>query len=262
MNAWLATCLVPATGLLVACGSPDRGSTLIIGHGGLGAGGAHPMNSEKALLGALALGIDGVELDVQLSADGVLVACHPEDLADVGECTGHVNAFTWAALRGCRSDQSHPLVRVDSFLLEAAARYPAAEFTLDCKLFAAGEWWAYLEAFTDALAALDSLPALHGRFLIECQVDDLLRLARTKMPDAGIYLYGSGASTDLERALALNCTGLTVNHTQVELEFVESARAAGLQVTLFGTSGGWGHRKALAMQPDRLQTDAPEAFQR
>lgn len=250
----------------IGCGRPEQGDTRIIGHGGLGANGEHPMDTREALLGGLALGLDGVELDVQLTADGVLVACHPEDLADISSCSGHVNAITWAALAACPNDKdgsgSYPIVRLDALLLEAVAKYPKAEFTFDCKLFAAEEWWPYLHAFTNALAALDSTPALHGRFLIECQVDDFLRLARTKLPDAEIYLYGSGKTEDLERALALSCTGVTVNYSQVDLEFVESARAAGLDVTLFGTTGKRGHRKALAMLPDRLQTDAPEEFAR
>ena len=186
--------------------------------------------------------------------------------ADISSCSGHVNAYTWAALAACPNDKdgtgSYPIVRLDALLLEAVAKNPQAEFTFDCKLFAADDWWPYLHAFTNALAALDSTPALHGKFLIECQVDDFLRLARAKLPDAGIYLYATGDPGDLERALALSCTGITVDYSRVELEFVESARAAGLEVTLFGTTSRRGHRKALAMLPDRLQTDAPKEFAR
>ena len=50
----------------------------IVGHGG--AGDFFPGNSRSSLLKAVALGVDRIEVDVQIVADGTLVLCHDDDL--------------------------------------------------------------------------------------------------------------------------------------------------------------------------------------
>ncbi|WKZ67004.1 MAG: glycerophosphodiester phosphodiesterase [Flavobacteriales bacterium] len=251
--------------LLMACSVPERGSTRIIGHGGAGTAGSHPLNSGASLAEGLSLGVDGVELDVQLTADGVLVAFHGEDLAEGTPCQGKVNALPWSALQACAVEHGgvhHPVVRVDSFLLGAAAQHPQAEFTLDAKLFAEGDWWAYLEAYTDALARLQADSLLAGRLVVECQVEDFLRLLHGKRPDLPLFYYATDLPSAVPTALALGCTGITIDQARATAEEVQGAHGAGLQVSFFGTNSAWGHRRALSKSPDRLQTDAPQVFAR
>lgn len=251
--------------LLLACGTPDRSGTRIIGHGGLGAESAYPMNSRESLLGALAIGVDGIEMDVQLTRDSVLVAYHPADLSELTACAGKINGMTWLELKACavlKEGKPYPIVRADSLLLEAAVLQPSADFTLDCKLFAAGDWWDYLHAVTDAVLALDGLPELQGRILVDCQTEDFLRLLAEERPGFPAYLYATTMEGSVEKAQRLGCAGITIDHALASASDVQGARAAGLRVTLFGTSGDWSHRRALRKHPDRLQTDAPGLFAR
>ena len=258
------TTLLAVLLLLYGCGAPDATGVKIIGHGGMGPDAEHPMNSGDALLGGLALGIDGVEMDVQLSADTVLVAYHAQHLEELTPCTGLVNALPWTALLSCpntlEGDRPYPLVRLDSLLLMAAARQPRADLTLDIKLFAAGDWWTYLETFTDALARLHAHPALHGRLVVECQVDDFLKLLHRKAPELPLFLYATDAKEGMVRAKAIGCAGVTMDNGRMSAEQVSEAHAQGLQVALFGVGGWWGHRQAIGKRPDRVQTDAPEVF--
>lgn len=252
--------------LLIACASPEAGDVKIIGHGGMGADSTKPMNSAASIHEALELGLDGVELDVQLTADGVLVAYHAEDLDELTGCKGKVNAMSWSAIRHCTVgglDRSqHPIVRVDSLLLEAASLRPSADFTLDCKLFAAGDWREYLNAFSDAILELDERPALHGRILVDCQTGDFLRLLAAKRKGFPAYLYVTSTDGAVVKALSLGCAGITVEHSLASASDVRLAQQAGLKVTFFGTAGSQSHRSALRKKPDRLQTDAPGAFTR
>lgn len=252
--------------LLIACGTPDKGSTRIIGHGGMGAGSPTPMNSEASLREALELGLDGIELDVQLTADSVLVAYHAEDLAELTGCQGKVNAMTWPEIRHCtlvgRDSSRHPIVRVDSLLLDFTLLHPFADFTLDCKLFAVGDWWSYLHAFSDAILELDESPALHGRILVDCQTEDFLRLLADKRKGFSTYLYVTSMEGAVEKALALGCAGITVEHSRASAGDVLSVQATGLEMAFFGTDDSWSHSRALRKRPDRLQTDAPRDFAR
>jgi glycerophosphoryl diester phosphodiesterase len=69
---------------------------LIIGH--RGASGVAPENTLAAFLMAIALGADGVEMDVQLSADGEPVVIHDKRVDRTANGVGYVSGFTSAQL--------------------------------------------------------------------------------------------------------------------------------------------------------------------
>lgn len=64
-----------------------------------GASGYHPEQTRAAYEHAFALGADGVECDIQLTADGVPVCLHDPTVDRTSDGTGPVNAKTLAELR-------------------------------------------------------------------------------------------------------------------------------------------------------------------
>src|SRR5512136_1224893 len=70
---------------------------LNIGHRGASA--AAPQNTLAAFRKAMELGADGVELDVQLSADGAVVVIHDFTVDKATDGTGRVAAKTLAELK-------------------------------------------------------------------------------------------------------------------------------------------------------------------
>ena len=60
-----------------------------------------PENTMVAFRNAVRLGVDDLELDVQLTADGRLAVIHDDTLDRTTDCTGTVSARTWAALSAC-----------------------------------------------------------------------------------------------------------------------------------------------------------------
>lgn len=210
---------------------------------------------------ALSHGANGIELDAQLTADGVLVAYHDAELEATTPCTGKVNGLRWEELTACAKDGA-PIVRLEELLPRLANEYPAADFTLDCKLFAEGEWWPYLERFSDALAALHEQPELRGRLLVECQLPEFLRLVQRKAPGVRLSYYATRFAGALDTAKANGFAGITIDNALVTAADVARAHEQGVTVTIFGVGGSVGHRDALAKHPDRLQTDAPGDFAR
>ncbi|MEZ4807043.1 MAG: glycerophosphodiester phosphodiesterase family protein [Flavobacteriales bacterium] len=237
---------------MTGCGPDGTTSPKYIGHGGMGAGAAFPMNSAEALIGGTVVGLDGIELDVQLTADSVLVAYHAGSLAELTACAGKVNAMTWEQLAGCpvrgEDDTDHAIVRVDALLAASGGM----ELTLDVKLFAEGDWWPYLETFSDALVRLHR--DRPGRILVECQVDDFLRLLQRKDPSLRLYLYGTQAEAAIRRAATSHYAGITMDATGIDGEQVRTARELGLEVTLFNVHGWFGERPSCRAA-DRLQVD-------
>ena len=79
-------------------------------------------NTVPAAIAAFAAGADGVEVDVRLSADGVLVLCHDPDL---GRLAGHalpVADATWEVVRTTAGRHGVALARVEWLLAAAAGR--------------------------------------------------------------------------------------------------------------------------------------------
>ncbi|MCB8965427.1 MAG: glycerophosphodiester phosphodiesterase [Ardenticatenaceae bacterium] len=84
---------------------------LIIGHRGASA--TAPENTLAAFAQAVALGADGVELDVQLSADGWPVVCHDFRVDRVTNGTGLVTQMTVAQLHALDAGQGEYIPTLD-----------------------------------------------------------------------------------------------------------------------------------------------------
>lgn len=124
-------------------GAPNLHPYLVRGHpetlAHRGASGAHPPgNSIPAFAAALEAGIDHIETDVQVTADGVVVLFHDERLDEATTATGTIGGHTWERLRDVRlvadgETTSDGLVRLDEIL----DQFPDAFFNIDVKTDAA-----------------------------------------------------------------------------------------------------------------------------
>ena len=72
---------------------------LAIGHRGLSA--SFPENTMISFAGALAAGADGIEGDLHLTKDGVIVLMHDDTLDRTTNCTGRIDAHTFDQLAAC-----------------------------------------------------------------------------------------------------------------------------------------------------------------
>lgn len=100
---------------------------LVIAH--RGASHAWPENTAAAFDAALAEGADGIELDLQFTADGVVAVFHDHGLDKLGLARRHVSEYRWDEL--CRMDAGrwfagratdHRILRLEEVLDGWAAR--------------------------------------------------------------------------------------------------------------------------------------------
>src|SRR5215216_2965630 len=70
--------------------------TLIYAHRGASA--VHPENTLLAFRQALAVGVDGIELDVHATADGIPVVIHDRDIGRTTDGVGYVDQIQLARL--------------------------------------------------------------------------------------------------------------------------------------------------------------------
>ena len=89
----------------------------------------HPENTLPAFRHAVELGFRYLETDVHLSADGVLVAFHDEDLSRTCGVDARIDQLTWEEISELRVDGREPIPAMHQ-LFEA---FPAARFNIDSK---------------------------------------------------------------------------------------------------------------------------------
>lgn len=88
------------------CNMEQTNKTLVWAHRGASA--YAPENTLAAFEQAVSMGADGIELDVQMTKDGVLVVIHDETVDRVSGESGWVKDFTYEELRKLNVNQRFP----------------------------------------------------------------------------------------------------------------------------------------------------------
>lgn len=205
-------------------------------------------------------GLNGAVLAVQLTADGVLVCMTDERVHTSGGEAPVVNALAWSDLqqRYNGAGGSPPAaVRLDSLLQRTVERHPDAHFMLDIKLWAAGDWWPYLEDFSSALIALEADPTAHGRFSVACQVDAFLLLLQAKGSTLPLYRADADADHAMRRAVTSKYSGIVVPADAVTREGVKRAQGMGLRVAVRTGGGMLAEWQAARRHPDQVHQPVP-----
>ena len=123
-----------------------------------------PENTAAAIRGAIAAGALAVEVDVQLSADGVPVLHHDRSLWRLCRTRGCISDYRWselAALRASEPDRfgqrfaTEPLLRLDQ-LVELLREHPEVHLFLEAKAEVLGRFSAEqaISAMLEAAAPL------------------------------------------------------------------------------------------------------------
>lgn len=181
---------------------------LVIAH--RGASRDAPEHTVHAYEEAVRQGADSVELDLQLTADGVLVALHDHTLERVAGLPDRVAVVEYAELRdvdiGAWFNREHPELADGRFvdarvqtLSDVLSAHPPP-FRLHLELKTPGVHGGRVEhSLVDVLrdhGELDA-PREESRFLVECFEPDSLQLVRSLAPELPTGLLWYEARPDL-----------------------------------------------------------------
>ncbi|MEM2898032.1 MAG: glycerophosphodiester phosphodiesterase family protein [Nitrososphaerota archaeon] len=154
---------------------------LIVAHRGLSC--RFPENTLRAVKEALRLGVDGVEVDVRVCRDGVVVLMHDESVERTTNGSGRVRDLTWAEIRGLDAGSwkgeefaGERVPRLEDVLAETAGRVvlhvevkePGSEETIlkvarEC---GALDWILITSFYPEVIRKVHSLEPRVGRSLI------------------------------------------------------------------------------------------------
>ena len=213
-------------------------------------------NTVSAVSRALAAGADGVEVDLRLTADGVLAVCHDPDLLRVAGRAVAVAGTPWEVLREAAEPAGVALARVEWVLAAAAGRRVVLELKAAPRS-PVGALVERLDGLADAGLPLDVVVSSFDA--------SLAREARRLLP-AGVRTALLGRPG--RPVLATSRRAVVDGHDEVHPHVadllrdplaVESAHAVGLAVVPWTANDRDDLRRLADLDVDAVITDVPVA---
>lgn len=200
---------------------PPKHRPLILGH--RGAPFDAPENTMRAFCLALEQGADGIELDVQPSADGVPVVLHDDTLDRTTDSAGDVALLPWERIAAARSG-GEPVPRLEEVVAWAAE----TDAFLNVEIKRPG-----VEAA--ALAAIEA-GGRTARTIFSSFVPESVAEVRRLAPDAACWLLSEGwGPRVLQLAGDLGVGGVCLSARRATPAALAQLKAAGLPVVIWTT---------------------------
>lgn len=228
-----------------------------LGHAGMGIGDTYPMNTAESIKKCLSYPMDGTEIDVQMTKDGVLVAFHDETLDKKTNLTGIVNEHSWEEIRQGKYTVTphiqYDIIRLDELFASLDAKNFI--FSFDLKLYTNEDYQLFSEKYKNALISLVETYVDPARIMIESPDTVLLNKIKAEKPVYRLFYYPPDFEKGLETALQQNYAGITISTRSVSREQIAQAHQNGLLVATWNTHSRKENREAILKNPDIIETD-------
>lgn len=219
------------------------GGTKVLAHRGASAD--HPENTIEAFVGAKEQGADGIELDVRLSADDVLVLCHDAHLPDG---------------RMVREVQSADLPTSVPSLAEALEATNPLFTNIELKNLRSDPDFDAAEGLSTAVAGLITAFDAHSRVLVSSfDIEAVLRIRATDAAvPLGWLVWGQADPAQLiGRVEAHNLQAIHPHDLLVDASFVRRAHDIGVEVNVWTVDDPDRGRALVEMGVDSIITNTP-----
>jgi glycerophosphoryl diester phosphodiesterase len=210
-----------------------------------GASAMHPENTLLAFQRALAIGVDGIELDVHATADGIPVVIHDRDVGRTTDGTGFVDEISLARLQTFNAGNGERVPTLSELLMLVG---DAAH--LDIELKGTGIEGA-------VLGVLAQFPAV--RWAFSSFAWDTLRSVRRLDPVAEIWPLAEHVGDDLIAITAeLASPAVSLLTAAYTTESAAELRDAGLRVVVWTVNDPREARRVADLGAFALCTDDPQ----
>lgn len=209
-----------------------------------------PENTAPAFEYAIGLGFTYLETDVHVTADGVLVAFHDEDLSRTCARPGRISQLPWSQVRTALVEGQAPIPLLEDLL----GAWPQARWNIDCKVDGA------VPALVDTLRRCS---ALH-RVCIGSFSDARLRRVRRALGSELCTSLGTREAASWVSGIPMATSALVaqvpVTHRGLKVvtaRTVARARRRGWQVHAWTINDADEMHRLLDLGVDGLMTDRP-----
>lgn len=209
-----------------------------------------PENTMPAFQYAVDLGYRYLETDVQVTADGVLVAFHDNDLRRTCGRSGRISDLPWSEVRTALVDGAAPIPLLEDLL----GAWPDVRVNIDCKSDAA------VDALVATLRRTDSL----HRVCLGAFSDRRIRRLRALLGSDVCSALGPAGVAAMRfgrpRAVGALTAQVPVRQgplTVVDRAFVERAHRLGVHVHVWTIDDPVEMQRLLDLGVDGIMTDRP-----
>jgi glycerophosphoryl diester phosphodiesterase len=241
-------------------------ATLVAAHRGGAA--LWPENSLLAFRESLALGVDALELDLHMTADGEIVVLHDPTLERTTTARGGVRDLKLVELAGVRLKARDGAVtdeRIPTFaqVLDLAA-LASVELLPEIKVDANRQRYDGIE---ETVLALVRARGLQARTTIQAFQVETIRRLRELEPKARTMLLVARGDVERDRARPaeavgrardLGATDLGMNHRLIDADVMAAARAAGVRVSAWTVNEEADIRRMVDLGVDVVMSDRPD----
>ena len=229
----------------------------VLGHGGMGIASQYPLNSYESIISAVSLGAEGVEVDVQMTKDSVLVLFHNQRLDEATNLEGRVQDKTWSEIqKGIYTNPPFATYRIISLdqLFENMENKKELWLSLDFKLHEGNDEEAFILRYWNALIRVVEAHDMADRIFVEAKRKTYLEKLKMLRPNWKLFFLGS-YDDGFDWAVTNDLYGLSISKNNISKTQVQAAHNAGLRVMLFGLISKNDNLEAIELSPDYLQTD-------
>ncbi len=249
----------------------NNGKILKLGHAGLGFTSPinpfnpYPTNGITALKKALEYGADGVEVDLQMTKDSILVLYHDLKLEGSTNLEGCIQEKTWSEIEDAQYElgffydlfHSDKIVRLDSLLLrfQALDNFPYIHF--DTRIYNMCAENTYSTRMAPVLIRLLSqyqIP-INKVLIISSTLPFLKHLQSIDNPYKISYEETEDFDKGLNNVLELGITSITIKPKLLTKEKVAEAHKNYIEIVTFGAKSRSGNAQLIRLNPDAIQSN-------
>ncbi len=244
------------------------GKILAVGHGCYGFStyrNTIPPNTTAAAERALAMGADGLELDVQMTADGQLAVFHDGLLDRATGCAGCIGDLTWAEVKDCAYqtrngalDGNFPVILLDTMLAVIARSGQQPYVFLNTKHDSPcdpGDNGSAYEAFAERIVGAMRRHDAGPNVIVESMNEHFLQLVGAADPSVKLLFDDEDFTRGMNVVRTNHFLGLCISNGIVSAEQVEAAHAEGYWLGIWGVRVHGDTRKAVEKGPELIMTD-------
>jgi glycerophosphoryl diester phosphodiesterase len=227
------------------------------GHAGMGISSQYPFNSFESISNALNIGAEGVEIDIQMTKDSVLVLFHDRTLQEQTDLEGLIYDQNWDDLKEATYKNplfaEYKIVSLDQ-LFEHLKKVKDYQFFLDFKLYQPDNSASYVSTYINAVTKTIDKHQLENNVLPSFFQQKYLEKLKLVRPNYKLVINNSFENGML-LADDLNAYGIILNNDNVTKSQIEQAHEEGIRVYLFGTYSRSDNLDAIEKHPDFILTD-------
>lgn len=228
-----------------------------LGHAGMGIASHYPINSFESISNALNLGAKGVEIDIQMTKDSVLVLFHDRTLEEQTDLEGLIAENNWNYIK--RATYKNPIfaeykiVSLDQLLgnLKNAKDY---QFLLDFKLYQPNNSDRYISTYINALTKTVDKYGLEENVLPAFFQKKYLEKLKSIRPNYKLVI-NNNFEKGIILADDLDAYGIILQNELTTKKQIEQAHDLNIRVYLFGVYSKNENLEAIEKHPDFILSD-------